>query len=56
MNEKWIRQAENAIKRDDALIYDAASSVGQIVGNVKHMHWFKIHVAKWIAGDRWEKQ
>lgn len=43
------RLAQWAIDTDHALIYDVASNVGQIVGNVKHMTWFLDAVAEHIG-------
>ena len=40
-----LRTAQEYIDRDDDLIYDIASDVGQIVGNIKHMPWFRYRVA-----------
>lgn len=47
--EQLITRARAAINSDNDLIYDVASESGQIVGNVKHMHWFVMAVAKEIA-------
>jgi hypothetical protein len=44
----WLKRAERAIERDTDDVYDFASSVGQIVGNVKHMRWFREGLAKWM--------
>lgn len=40
---------DRALTQDSELLYDVASAVGQIVGNVKHMHWFRVAVAQEIA-------
>ena len=34
-----------AIEKNDDVVYDVASGRGQIVGNVKHMPWFREAVA-----------
>lgn len=41
-----LKAAERKIERNDVMIYDVASQTGQIVGNVKHMRWFKYAVAQ----------
>lgn len=40
--------ADQAICNDDTIIYDVAANFGQIVGNVKHMQWFRKAVAEEI--------
>jgi len=40
-----LRTAQEYIDRDDDLIYDVAMNVGQIVGNVKRMPWFRHRIA-----------
>lgn len=47
----WIARARRAIERDTNDVYDCASHYCQIVGNVKHMHWFVQALAKWLAGE-----
>ncbi len=42
------------IELNDDIIYDVASSVGQIVGHVKHMSWFVNAVTDEIAGNEKE--
>ena len=37
--------AKKAIEKNDDVVYDVASGKGQIVGNVKHMPWFREAVA-----------
>jgi hypothetical protein len=34
-------RALDAIEKEEDIVYDTAAEVGQIVGNVSHMHWFK---------------
>lgn len=46
--EARLEKARKLIDRDDELIYDVASSQGQIVANVKHMRWFVEAVAEEI--------
>ena len=41
----YFEAARVAIEKNDDVIYDVASSSGQIVGNVKHMRWFRDAVA-----------
>lgn len=52
-HEEWTKQAQQAIDRDDVLIYDVATGIGQIVDNVKHMRWFVLAVARELAGAEW---
>jgi len=47
-----MEEANEAIERGDAIVYDTASDSGQIVGNVKHMEWFRQAVARAIFEDR----
>jgi len=47
--EALMARAQKAIDEDDTLIYDVAGETGQIVGNVKHMSWFKRAVAEWLT-------
>lgn len=44
-------RAESAIANDEDFIYDVASGVGQMVGNVRHMHWFKLAVMRALTED-----
>lgn len=39
--EDLKQRAKSAIERDEDFIYDVAAEHSQMVGNVKHMHWFK---------------
>lgn len=39
--EDLTKRAENAIANEEDIVYDTAAEAGQIVGNVRHMHWFK---------------
>ncbi len=49
-------QAQHAIDHNEAIIYDVAAGYGQIVGNVKHMRWFLLAVAKELVDSHktWE--
>ena len=40
-----LTSAQKYIDDDHDLIYDVASNLGQIVGNVKRMPWFRYRVA-----------
>ena len=46
-----LKRAEQAIDQDEHFIYDVAGNVGQDVNNVKHMRWFRLAVAEWLAAD-----
>lgn len=48
----FMEEANKAIERGDEIVYDTASDSGQIVGNVKHMTWFREAVAFAIFDDR----
>lgn len=48
LSEEDIKCAEEAIEKDDKIIYDVATEYGQIIDNVKHTDWFKKAVAKAI--------
>ena len=41
----YLEAAKKAIEKNDDVVYDVASGKGQIVGNVKHMPWFREAVA-----------
>ena len=49
-------RARNAIERREEFIYDVASESGSIVGNVAHMHWFRLEVMRHLASESpsWE--
>src|SRR5260221_3744036 len=47
-----LEEANKAIQRQDDIVYDVASDSGQIVGNVKHMPWFRQAVARAIFEER----
>lgn len=40
-----LTSAQKYIDDDHDIIYDVALNIGQIVGNVKHMKWFRHRVA-----------
>lgn len=40
-----LKRADELVEADDDLIYDVAAERGQLVDNVKHMRWFRYHVA-----------
>ena len=50
-----VEHARRAIERDEAFIYDVAAKYGQIVVNVRGMHWFVRAVANWLIDNtgRW---
>jgi hypothetical protein len=50
--QSLIEEASEAIERQDEIVYDVASDSGQIVGNVKHMEWFRHAVALAIFEER----
>ena len=49
-----IKKAQGHIKRKSALAYEVANEHGQIFGNVQHMKWFLLAIAKEIAGEAFE--
>lgn len=40
-----LKAADDYIERDHDLIYGVADNIGQIVGNIRHMKWFRHRVA-----------
>ena len=50
-----LARAKSAIDRNENLIHDVAANSGSIVGNVKHMRWFKLEVADALIAttDKW---
>ena len=53
ITDKDLKRAERLIEKDDPVIYDVAVNLvpNQIVGNVKHMRFFRYEVARWISGE-----
>lgn len=44
-------RALRAIERRETFVYDIASEFCQILGNVRHMRWFRLAVMRQLAQD-----
>lgn len=53
--QELLARADTAITRNENRIHDVAANTGSIVGNVKHMRWFKCAVADDLIAttDKW---
>lgn len=48
--EDLKNRAQRAIDTGEDIIYDVAAETSQMVGNVKHMRWFKVAVMNALIG------
>ncbi len=53
--QELLARADSAIARNENLIHDVAANSGSIVGNVKHMRFFKLEVADELVArtEKW---